>query len=347
MLSICGRSYKQIKEIGSGTFGIVYSVLRDDNKKFAFKKFKKDTLDLDIGVLREISILRMFQGNIDGVINLEDIIVLEDTIGIVMKEYIWDLSKLIENDILSKSQKKKIACKILQTVHFLHSHNIIHRDIKPENILLDENYNPVLADYSLSKLFYENSKKETHTSKFATCGYRSPEVISKKDYNLKVDSWSLGVVFYELFTGQILNFDKDIDSIKFLNIQKRRFKKTSLADLIKGLLIVNPNDRWSPRKALESDFFCYKPKNIHCDSNIKNIKVTKHVLEICKDLEYKKQFTPIAAQMYINKTQCSPYSAVELSFKINETEPYDYINEEYPEEELMILKRMNFNLFIQ
>lgn len=346
MLSISGKRYKICKKIGSGTFGNVYSVLRDDNKKFAFKKFKKDALDLDVGVLREISILKMFQGNNQGVMKLLDIIILEDTIGIIMKEYMCDLRKLIINNDLRKSIKKKIFFKVLQTMNFLHSNDIIHRDIKPENILIDENYNPVIADYSLSKMFDENCKKETHTSKIATSGYRSPEVVQKISYNFKADSWSVGVVFYELFMGSLLNFDKDTDTILFLNKQTKNLKNTPLSNIIKGLLLINPKSRWSAEKALKNKFFKFTPPKIENKEKSNIINVTKTILEICMNFEYKKQVTLLSAQLYFNKTKCSAQSAVELACKIHETDPYDYISEEYPEEEMNILIGMDYNLFL-
>jgi serine/threonine protein kinase len=62
MKTISGSSYTIGTKLGSGTFGIVYKVRRGDGKTFAFKKFPKDS-EIDLGALREISILKMFQGN--------------------------------------------------------------------------------------------------------------------------------------------------------------------------------------------------------------------------------------------------------------------------------------------
>ena len=103
MQSINEKYYKIGKKIGSGTFGLIFNITRtEDNKKFAVKKFNKDTEEYDLGTLREISMLKLLQNNKkEGIINLEDIILFEGDIYIVMEKYYMDLSIAIKNKILS------------------------------------------------------------------------------------------------------------------------------------------------------------------------------------------------------------------------------------------------------
>lgn len=78
---------------------------------------------------------------------------------------------------------------------YLHSLGIIHRDIKPENIL--NSYGVLkLSDFGWS--IYTEEKRMTFCG---TLDYVSPEVVSGKDYDFKVDIWSIGVLTYELITG--------------------------------------------------------------------------------------------------------------------------------------------------
>ena len=58
---------------------------------------------------------------------------------------------LIEGKGLKNEQKLKISFQLLDAVDFMHQNNLIHRDIKTSNILLDENMNLILADFSLAK----------------------------------------------------------------------------------------------------------------------------------------------------------------------------------------------------
>jgi serine/threonine protein kinase len=100
----------------------------------------------------------------------------------------------------------------LSALAYLHSHNIIHRDIKPENLLLAEGDVIKLADFGLSV----NTEEENPVTRAGTLDYMAPEVLvcplkrlpsDHKEkvelaYTTKVDSWSMGVLAYELLAGR-------------------------------------------------------------------------------------------------------------------------------------------------
>jgi len=347
MKSLSGKSYEESKIIGNGTFGDVYTVIRDDGKEFAFKKFKQDKNDIELGVLREISILKMFQNNNHGVINMEDIIIEKDNIiGIIMKKYKYDLDDAINKVKLDKEDRKKITFQILKSILFLHENGIIHRDIKLENILLDENNDPVVADFTLAKVFDGVCAGGTHTNRIATVTYRAPEVVKKKKYGYPIDAWSLGILFYQLFTYKIIPFDYDKDTLEFISKEKLKFKNNSLGNMVRGLLIVDPKKRWTPRQCLESEFFNVKISIPKIRETISDYNISKIIKDLCEDFNVKKKVTKWAAQIFVNRTSCPVQSAVELACKFYETELYDIESEEYPEQELSILKKMEYNLFI-
>lgn len=352
MQSTSGRFYEMGEKIGSGTYGTVYSVTRDDGVYFAFKKFEKSSCYMDIGALREISILSMLK-NIPPeycLMRMEDLVVMNDekqTVGIIMQKYNTDLHDALSKKILEKKDCENIALKLLQAVVFLHDNGIIHRDIKPENILLDDNLNPVLTDFTLSKVFTGVSTKGTHTGNIATVTYRAPEVVAKKPYGFPADVWSLGVVFYELFTEKQLVVEKDKEALDFLYKQVLKFEKGKIGTMLSGLLCFDPKKRWSARRALESKIFgdiIFKPVKIWTPMN--NCKVSDDVEDMCENFEAEKIVTRMAAQTYINITECSIHSAVELACKLYETDPISSETDDFAEEEMMILKNMNYNLFI-
>ena len=352
MQSTSGRFYEMGSELGSGTYGTVYSVTREDGAYFAFKKFEKSSSELDIGALREISILSMIK-NIPAeccLMKMEDIIVMDDedqTVGIIMKRYNTDLHDVLTKKNLGKKDCKRIALKLLEAVFFLHNNGIIHRDIKPENILLDDNLNPVLTDFTLSKVFTGVCTQGTHTGNIATVTYRAPEVVAKKPYGFPADVWSLGVVFYELFTGKQLVVEKDKEALDLLYKQVPKFKKGNIGTMLRGLLCFDPKERWSARHALESKVFgdiVIQPLQIW--TPMINCKVGNDVKDMCENFEAEKRVTIMAAQTYINITKCSVHSAVELACKFYETDPISSGTDDFAEEEMMILKNMNYNLFI-
>lgn len=346
MLSINGRTYKMGPELGSGTYGIVYTIYRDDKQEFAFKNYINSEYpsSLELGALREISILKMlqFEASNNGIIVLHDIILQEDSIGIVIPKYKLDLQKAIEKDILSNKQKHNICQKLLESLCFLHSKNILHRDIKPDNIMLDNNYNPILADYTLAKVFDGLDNEETHTGNIATITYRPPEVVAHDNYSFPVDAWSLGVAIYEMYTNNLISTKTDKETLVFLAQEIMSFKDNTLGHMLKGLLDPNPDSRMTPEEALvyrfKKEYPHHLPLYIHNTSH-----VSDEINTICDNLDIVKHITRQAAQVYVNTTECNMHMAVSLAYKFYETEARDI---DYDTTDLEILCKMDYNLFV-
>lgn len=325
MWSVQGNVYKMGKEIGSGAYGSVYTVTRvKDDKQFAYKIYSTSSRDLDVGALREISLLQMLKrsGYCEeyGIICMEDIIISDDSVGIVLPLYTLSLDIAIDTNILSGHDKLIIYHKLLRSICFLHENNIIHRDIKPDNVMLDSNYNPVLIDFTLAKYFNTTTSEETHTGGISTFNYRAPEVKNKKSYGFPADAWSLGVVLQELY-GTIL-------------------------PIFAGFLDHNPDTRLIPSDALYDNFqqICM----VFINYSIAPVFVDETIKTICDNLEINKPITYRAAQVYYTKTNCDPYIAVLLACKYYETDLIDIecidMDMDYSSQELAILKKMDYDL---
>lgn len=351
MQSITGRTYtfhgKHI--IGSGTYGNVRPVLRDDGKEYVVKIFHKHYPDLEIGVLREISIMKMLKGNKSNLVELEDIICMnneEQTTGVIMKKYKCDLHDIIHTKRLKLRKRISIARKLIKAVAFLHYNGIIHRDIKLENILLDEKNNPFLCDFSLSKVFDGLSNDGTHTGDVITKLYRAPEIRDKQNYSYPVDIWSLGIVLYQLFTMKFLPCNSLDEIYSYFNNTLNKTSNNIIYITLSKMLDKEQEKRITIKELINSNFFDKKPKISKKFNYIDKYSVNQDVKDMCEYLDVKKDITHVASQIYIDKTKCSVESAVELASKIYETScreiEYDY----YPDEELFILEKMEFNLFV-
>lgn len=112
---------------------------------------------------------------------------------------------IIDDQEMKLQEKVKIFLKICHALDFAHKENIIHRDIKPSNILIDANNEPHLTDFGLAKKMDSKSAALTKTgSSMGTPFYMSPEQIvgNKKQIGPATDLFSMGVVLYQVLTGE-------------------------------------------------------------------------------------------------------------------------------------------------
>lgn len=358
MESVNNQIFIKGKKIGSGTYSNVYLV-KNNKENFAYKEYKHEleTDDEDnlfgynTGVLREISLLQILKNNKRNVINIIDIISNSNNLGVIMNYYEKDLSKVIDNKELNYTEKVKISYYILDAIEFLHSNNIIHRDVKPENILIDSDNFPILTDLTLAKKIDKKLDGNTHTNPVATYIYRAPEVVYKKKYSFPIDLWSVGIVVYELFSSSRIKTKNSEETINFVKTKINLFnseKIKDLLDLIKSLLIFNPYTRITANEALKYNIFrnySFNKKDV-ISKNKDNQIVNTNIKNMCEDFETQKIITEKAAQHYYNITNCSEHVAVQLAFKIFETEILDFSCPEFVEEELRILSELNYNLYI-
>src|SRR5580698_922340 len=117
-----------------------------------------------------------------------------------------NLRALIRNGHLEPAQALKIVPQICEALQFAHDEGIVHRDIKPENILIDKKGRVKIADFGIAKILggvAEPSLTETRGT-IGTPNYMAPEQMEKPStVDHRADIFSLGVVFYEMLTGEL------------------------------------------------------------------------------------------------------------------------------------------------
>lgn len=116
-----------------------------------------------------------------------------------------NLRQLMAQGELSPQESLRLLPPICDALQCAHDHGIVHRDIKPENLLVDRDGIVKIADFGLAKLASEANDNLTKSGQaLGTAHYIAPEQISaSSDVDHRADIFSLGVVFYELLTGQL------------------------------------------------------------------------------------------------------------------------------------------------
>ncbi|KAF7456898.1 protein kinase domain-containing protein [Cryptosporidium felis] len=171
-----------------------------------------------------------------------------------------------ENSLLfTKNEVVGYITQVLKAVNYLHEMNIIHRDIKPENILVSSEGRVKIGDFG-----WCGDLCRRCTSMAGTFCYMAPEILRGERQTSKVDSWSVGVLLYELFMGNVPfipysgrtgNEENSSQVLSMLNsirdISKESRPKGFPPDawhLCCWLMRKNPKERASPLQALNHPF---------------------------------------------------------------------------------------------
>lgn len=198
--------FRIIQKAGLGALGEVYLaellIPGQEGQKVAIK-----LMDLQAQPRKELfinEIMVMKDSRHDNIVNFLDSYLRGQNDLLVIMEYMegGSLTEVIENNEgrLSETQIATICRETLRGLQFLHKKHIIHRDIKLDNVLLDARGNVKITDFGYcAKLTDQRSKRATMAG---TPYWMAPEVVKQKEYDEKVDVWSLGIMTIEMIEGE-------------------------------------------------------------------------------------------------------------------------------------------------
>ena len=198
--------YEVLEEIGSGGFGIVYrghDPMLD--RDVAIKVLRADvatSVDFVERFRKEARLAASLRHpNIATVIEVDE---HEGRYFLVMDYFPGGpLSVLLkEGEPLPLAQVVELLLPLAEALDHAHSKGVIHRDVKPSNAILDEDGHPVLTDFGLVKSLTEESDTTTGVV-FGTAEYMAPEQVLGKDPSPATDVYALGVIAYQMLTGQV------------------------------------------------------------------------------------------------------------------------------------------------
>jgi serine/threonine-protein kinase len=213
--------YQLLEVLGSGSMGLVYKALDPKiNRHLAIKtirfsdEFEEDAIkDIKRRFLREAEIAGQLAH--PSIVTIYDVGEDEDLTFIVM-EYLEgkDLSKFIKRkNLLSFRKVLQVIARVADALEYAHTRKVIHRDIKPANIMLLDNGGVKMTDFGIAKAI---SSSRTKTGVIlGTPNYMSPEQIMGQRIDQKSDIFSLGVLFFQLLSGELPFQGKNLSSLLY------------------------------------------------------------------------------------------------------------------------------------
>src|SRR5262249_31398088 len=110
------------------------------------------------------------------------------------------LNNLMNGRQWTLPEVNRVLSQLTGALALAHRFGVVHRDIKPENILLDEDNNAYLADFGIAQILSKSQSDDM--AGMGSPAYAAPEQVVGGITSLQSDIYSLGVILYELLTGQ-------------------------------------------------------------------------------------------------------------------------------------------------
>ncbi|HYL91704.1 MAG TPA: serine/threonine-protein kinase [Alphaproteobacteria bacterium] len=269
--------YEILDELGRGAMGVVYKAADPNIGRTVALK----TMRLDVHGLESKDVLLRFKNEARavGVLNHPNIVTIfdagehEGTFYIAM-EFIEGrtLQALLqERRVLSGEEVVRLARQICQGLDYAHATGIVHRDIKPANIMITPQGNAKIMDFGIAK----SGGGMTSTGQvLGTPNYMSPEQVKGKSLDGRSDLFSLGVILYEMVTGEKPFTGENVTTIIYKIVNENPIAPRELdvsvhpglsAVVIKALAKL-PEERYQSGAALARDLENYKAIGSNLDA---------------------------------------------------------------------------------
>lgn len=344
LFEVFGEIWTVQSRLGQGVSASVYRVSSGRASTAAVKEFQADSQGGDYGYHKERSVLEDIQGH-KNIVTLYGVFTSRSCMGVTTRCLLLELLDVSVSELLVKGSSatqdgraqqghsmwmvQHCARDILEALAFLHREGYVHADLKPRNILWsadDECFK--LIDFGLS--FKEGNQDVKYIQ---TDGYRAPEaelqnslaqagveVEGDSGCTAAVDTWSLGIILVEMFSGMKLKetvFSQEwknnsaaiIDHIFASNsLMCPAIPVYHLRDLIKSMLLKNPKQRCTAETALLSPFFSI-PFAPHIEDLVLLPSPVLRLLNLIDDrhLHNEDEYEDILEDM---KEECQKYGSV-------------------------------------
>ncbi|UCG50528.1 MAG: protein kinase [Candidatus Latescibacterota bacterium] len=244
--------YQITEEIGRGGMGIVYKATDTKLKRTVALKFLPPVVSPEDRARFEVeaqSVAHLQHPNICGIHEINEF----DGQTFIVMPYLdgTELKNLTAAGPMEIPEAVEVALQVALALQEAHEHEIVHRDIKPANILITRKGLVKVMDFGLAKRRDTTQITKAGTT-LGTVDYMSPEQAVGNPVDHRTDIWSLGVMLYEMLTGQ-MPFSGEFDQAVIYSIINRQPKPLSsvrteapegLHNILERALSKNPDDRY-------------------------------------------------------------------------------------------------------
>ncbi|MDD5301338.1 MAG: serine/threonine-protein kinase [Gallionella sp.] len=222
MISQLGR-YEVLGELGQGAMGVVYKA--KDPLIDRVVAIKTINLALALDEKEEYEGRFYQEAKAAGRLSHPNIVTIHDLgksgdVAYIAMEFLQgrELRDIMDDgELLPVDQALDIAIQVAQGLAYAHEHEIVHRDIKPSNIMVVRDGHVKIADFGIARM--ASSAVRTQTGMvLGSPKYMSPEQVMGKMLDQRSDIFSLGVMLYEMLTGQVPFNGDNVNAIMYQTV---------------------------------------------------------------------------------------------------------------------------------
>ena len=249
--------YKILEKLGEGGMGIVYKAEDTKLKRTVAVKFIPPALSAYADAKQRFIHEAQAASALDhpNICTVYEVDETEDGQTFIVMAYYkgQSLKETLKQGPLEIDQAISIASDVAAGLARAHEAGIVHRDIKPANIMITDRGEVRIVDFGLAKLSGQTLLTKTGST-LGTAAYMSPEQVLGDPVDHRTDIWSLGVVLYEMLSGQ-RPFKGDVEQAVMYNITNKEpdsLKDTSAEIPLELVRIVNRSLRKEPHLRYQS-----------------------------------------------------------------------------------------------
>lgn len=254
--TVLGRRYEILALLGQGGMGAVYKARDMELDRLVALKIIRPELTTNPEILRRFKqeLILARQVTHRNVVRIFDL-GQADGVKFITMEYLdgKDLRAVLkEKGKLSPEEAARIIVQICRALEVAHGEGVVHRDLKPQNIMLDANGRAYVMDFGIARSAYLPGMTQMGAL-IGTPEYMSPEQAKGETLDERSDLFSLGVIFYELITGQSPFYS----DTPLASLWKRMQEKAKplcevdpaipkpLSDIVAKAMEIEPTDRFA------------------------------------------------------------------------------------------------------